>query len=155
MLEVKSLFNQNGKIYRVLANEDAVVLVQLCSTTPPTPAFFNVDDLKDAFAVSEEQMWAQTGLAPRAQLTVKEAAIAQERFTEISPILPFVSDENLRKSAVTSAAKAAGKCKRTIRRNLYLYLAYNNKNILAPREAKVKELTEHEKNFRWALNKFY
>ena len=155
MLEIKSLFNLNDKIYRVLANEDAVVLVQLCSTTPPTPAFFNVDDLKDAFAVSEEQMWAQTGLAPRAQLTVKEAAIAQERFTEISPILPFVSDENLRKSAVTSAAKAAGKCKRTIRKNLYLYLAYNNKNILAPREAKVKELTEHEKNFRWALNKFY
>lgn len=36
-----------------------------------------------------------------------------------------------------------------------MYLAYNDKNILAPKEAKVKELTEDEKNFRWALNKFY
>ena len=155
MLEVKSLFNLNDKIYRVLANEDGIILAQLCSPTPPTPEIFNVDDLKDAFAVSEEKMWEQTGLAPRGQLTVKEAAVAQERFTEISPILPYVFNAMQRKSAITSAANISGKCKRTIRRLLYLYLAYNDKNILAPREAKVKELTEDEKNFRWALNKFY
>ena len=46
--------------------------------------------------------------------------------------------------------------KQTIRKYLCLYLAYPNITVLAPiKKEPKKTLTEDEKNFRWALNKYY
>lgn len=44
----------------------------------------------------------------------------------------------------------------TMKNYLISYLVYQNITILAPKERKVeKELTQDEKNMRWALNKYY
>ena len=43
----------------------------------------------------------------------------------------------------------------TLRRRLCDYLVFQNITVLAPVSRRSKELTADEKNFRWALNKYY
>ena len=46
--------------------------------------------------------------------------------------------------------------KQTIRNYLCLYLTYQNKAVFAPKQrAQDTELSQDEKNMRWALNKFF
>ena len=49
-----------------------------------------------------------------------------------------------------------GLSKQTVRNYLILYLVYQNISVLAPKEKeKNEDLTEDQKNIRWALNKFF
>ena len=50
---------------------------------------------------------------------------------------------------------SAQQSKQTIRKYLCLYLDYQNIAALAPAPKVEKELTQDEKNMRWALNKFF
>jgi len=45
--------------------------------------------------------------------------------------------------------------KQSIRSFLCSYLVYQDVAVLAPKQSKEKELTEDQKNMRWALNKFF
>lgn len=79
-----------------------------------------------------------------------------DRYTLIAPILPFVSDERMRSKVISSIATENNISKQTIRNYLCLYLAYINITVLAPRKQRDDtELTQDEKNIRWALNKFF
>lgn len=79
-----------------------------------------------------------------------------DRYTLIAPILPFIADERMRAKVISSTAIENSISKQTIRNYLCLYLAYMNIIVLAPRKQKDDtELTQDEKNIRWALNKFF
>ena len=79
-----------------------------------------------------------------------------ERYTMIAPILSFVADEKVRRQLIQSAATEHEVSKQTIRNYLCLYLAYLDVSILAPKVRQDgRELTQDEKNIRWALNKFF
>ena len=82
--------------------------------------------------------------------------IMHERFTLIAGILPFVSDEDSRNDMICKISEHKNISKQTIRKYLCLYLAYQDIAVLAPNKKKLeKELTQDEKNMRWALNKFF
>jgi putative transposase len=80
-----------------------------------------------------------------------------DRYTLIVPILPFVADERMRSKVISSTATEYNISKQTIRSYLCLYLAYMNITVLASRKRldDDTDLTQDEKNIRWALNKFF
>lgn len=86
----------------------------------------------------------------------KSKKIMYERFTMISPVLPFITDTQKRKEIIHSVSVAKGISKQTIRHYLCLYLAYQDISVLAPKENRKNVcLSQDEKNMRWALNKFF
>lgn len=80
-----------------------------------------------------------------------------DRYTLIAPILPFIVDERMRAKVISSTAIENNISKQTVRNYLCLYLAYMNIIVLAPRKRLDDDgnLTQDEKNMRWALNKFF
>lgn len=79
-----------------------------------------------------------------------------DRYTLIAQVLPFVADEKMRAKVISSTAVENNISKQTVRNYLCLYLAYMNIIVLAPRKQRDDtELTQDEKNIRWALNKFF
>ncbi|MBR2017082.1 MAG: hypothetical protein IKA00_07290, partial [Prevotella sp.] len=86
----------------------------------------------------------------------EQRKVMHERYTLIAPILPFIYNEAERSSMVSRMAELYQISKQTIRKYLCLYLTYQRMEVLAPPlQYKQRELTHDEKNFRWALNKFY
>lgn len=81
--------------------------------------------------------------------------IAYERYSLIAPILPFAEDDYMRAHIISRISEEKGISKQTIRKYLCVFLVYQDIGSLAPQETQVKPLTQDEKNFRWALNKFY
>ena len=80
-----------------------------------------------------------------------------DRYTLIAPILPFVSDDKMRSHLIASIAAEHSVSKQTVRSHLCMHLAYMDIAALAPRKQQYddEELTQDEKNIRWALNKFF
>ena len=91
----------------------------------------------------------------RTDLSVTDDGICNKRYTIIADILPYIGDQVQRNAAITNAAKEHGITTKTVRNMLCKYLAYQDKRIFAPTAPKSKELTDDQKNIRWALNKFY
>ena len=57
---------------------------------------------------------------------------------------------------ISEISKQKQVSKQTLRKYLCLYLAYQNISVLAPSQKENKrDLTQDEKNIRWALNKFF
>ena len=67
----------------------------------------------------------------------------------------MVEDDYMRSHIISRISEDKEVSKQTLRKYLCLYLVYQSIGSLAPKEYKVKPLTQDEKNFRWALNKFY
>lgn len=84
-------------------------------------------------------------------------SVMHKRYTMIADILQVVSDEKLRCDAIAEASVQYGISKQTIRSYLWMYLVAQDKKALAPvmRKEDKRELSETEKNIRWALNKFF
>ena len=74
-----------------------------------------------------------------------------------SSIRPFVDDKKKRSYLIEEAVRMYGVSINTVKNYLISYLVYQNILVLAPKEkaAEKKELTQDEKNMRWALNKYY
>ena len=89
-------------------------------------------------------------------LDKKSRMFAHEHFTLIAGILPFIGDEKRRCAMIAGISEEKGVSKQTIRNYLWLYLVYQDIAALAPKQNKEdKQLTEDEKNMRWALNKYF
>lgn len=89
-------------------------------------------------------------------LDKKSRRFVHEHFTLIAAVLPFIGDDRLRCSMVSSIATEKGVSKQTIRNYLWLYLVYQDIAALAPKQKQQdRPLTQDEKNMRWALNKFF
>lgn len=89
-------------------------------------------------------------------LDADQRKIMYERYTMITPILPFIADDKIRSKLICSIAEDHQVSKQTIRNYLCLYLSYLDISVLAPKKRKEdRELTQDEKNIRWALNKFF
>ncbi len=104
------------------------------------------------------ELFEATGIAPVDvnTLDAEQRKIMYERYSMIAPVLSFLGDDKMRSRLVASIATEHDVSKPTIRNYLYLYLAYLDVSILAPRVRKYdRELTQDEKNIRWALNKFF
>ena len=147
------LLKNENRIIRVLKKQDNQILVIDCIKRT-MPKWISSDLVRDFAECSEEELYDQTNRIHDRQLNQTEQRIAQERFTMIAAILPFVGDAHKRNEMVELLSE--NQSKQTIRKYLCLYLTYQTLAVLAPgKQTLKKELTQDEKNMRWALNKFF
>ncbi len=141
-------------IYRVLDKRNDLVLVIDC-LKQSMPRWIGIEQLKGASDCAESDLHNHTSTVIRNDLTIDEEAICNKRYTVIAEVLPYIADQPLRNEAIAKAAQEHHLTTKTIRKMLCQFLAFQDKRIFAPQPKKTKELTQDEKNIRWALNKFY
>ncbi len=146
------LLKNGEKIIRVLDKKDSQAFIVDCKNRT-TPKWVNSDLLTDYTICSDEEL---DPLPDINALDLPSRKSAYERFTLIAGVLPFVTDKKRRCAAITQISEDRNISKQTIYNYLWLYLVYQNIAALAPKTAPIEdELTEDEKNFRWALNKYF
>ena len=146
------LLKNENQIIRVLkAQGDKALVIDCIKRTMPKW----VDDvfLSNYVDCGENEMFDRTDYQFGRELTPNEQRIAQERFTMISGVLPFIGNEQKRSQMIDFLAEHQSK--QTIRKYLCLYLVYQDIDALAPPPRTEKELSQDEKNMRWGLNKFF
>lgn len=147
-----------GSIYRVIAIQDEEVLLIDCIKRT-MPKWWKLADVCGYDRCSEDDLLISTGMAlgDVDKLDAESRRIAYQRYTIVASILPFIENDRERTKAVKRVAEDNGICKQTVRNYLCLYLAFESVAALAPQErsAYSKPLTNDEKVFRWAINKFY
>lgn len=120
------------------------------------PKWISLSGLKDGVEISEEDFGKEMQREIPEEISVSARKTMHERFTIISEILPCIGDKRKRSQRIADAAEKYKVSQNTVKNYLGLYLAYQDISVLAPKEKKKKrELTQDEKNMRWALNKFY
>ena len=143
-----SLMKKESSIIRVLDTKDNKVLIIDC-IKKTMPKWYDISFLCDYEKYSEFDNREE-------DLDLNSKRIMHERFTMIAGILPFVSDEKSRNEMISKVSEQKNVSKQTIRKYLCLYLVYQDISILAPPQKENKrDLTQDEKNIRWALNKFF
>ena len=157
-MEKNQLIKCQGIIYRVLAvEEDSILLIDCIKKS--MPKWYEIGRIEGYEECTEEELLETTGmeLVDEQELSQKARCTAHKRFTVVAGILPFLDDDRFRVEAVKKISKEKRISKQTVRNYLCQYLTYQSISALVPKERTVpdRELTEDEKNFRWALNKFY
>lgn len=154
----KELIRVNGSIYRVLGIHDKEILLIDCIKRN-MPKWTNISEIGSYDSCSESELLrvTDTVLEDIENLDAESRGIAYQRYTVVASVLPFIEDDRLRMEAVKRAAEDYGICKQTVRNYLCLYLAYRSVSALVPEQRGnyQKTLTEDEKIFRWAINKYY
>ncbi len=157
-MKKNQLLKDNGSIYRILAIEEGSVLMIDC-LKKTMPNWYNLGEISGYEDCMEEELLEVTGtvLVEEEDLSSKARKTAHERFTVVAGILPFLADDRFRTEAIRRIAKEQGISTQTVRTYLCQYLAFQDISVLVPKKRCVpdKGLTKDEKNFRWALNKFY
>lgn len=164
-MQKNSLIRYNGDIIRILEIQEDKVFIINCSQKSmpkwesPKNIFGELFGEQYKQYCSEQELLEENNvvLPDIETLDAEGRKFAHEHFTLIAGILPFVTDEKERSYMIDNISKLKNVSKQTIRHYLRLYLVYQNISALAPTPKihKEKSLTQDEKNFRWALNKFY
>ena len=149
------IYKCQGTLLRVLQEKDREVIVIDCIKRT-MPQWMPVSVLQNGTQVTEEEMWEMTAVKLPGNLTQKCKKVMRQRFTMITAILPFIGEKRQRSLLIAETARNYGVSENTIKNYLCRYLVYQDVTVLAPQERKrERELTQDEKNMRWALNKFY
>ena len=136
-----------GQLHRVLSiKEDKCLVINCIKSSMP---FWT----RKSYLEEKENLTLETVEIDSLSPTNKKKAY--ERYGLIAPIIPLVEDDYMRSHIISRISEDKEVSKQTLRKYLCLYLVYQSIGSLAPKEHKVKPLTQDEKNFRWALNKFY
>ena len=151
------LLKDGNNIIRVLEiNSDKILMIDCVKRTMPV---WVKSSTLDSFSVCNDQELIETtnfAVTAIETLNADQKRTMYDRYTLIAPILPFIADERMRAKVISSIAIDNNISKQTFRIYLCLYLAYMNITALAPRKQRDDtELTQDEKNIRWALNKFF
>ena len=146
-------------VLRVLEIKEESALVINCIKMT-MPKWISISDLHNYVTITSEELLERTGmyLSDTDNLSMASKKVMHERYTMIAGILPFVGDKRTRSNMIADYAETYGVSKNTLKNYLCWYLAYKNIAILAPKDrkdSKCLELTQDEKNMRWALNKYY
>ena len=149
------LLRHDDRIIRVLAVDTDVLTIDCLKRT--MPHWMQAEELQDWEPCDESALPSpEAPICNMEELTAEQRKLMHERFTQIASVLPFIHKEAQRSAMIAQMAELNGVSKQTIRKYLCLYLTYQRMEVLAPpAQQRERELTTDEKNFRWALNKFY
>ena len=149
------IIRHEDTILRILDTEEDKVLAIDC-VKRGMPKWISLSGLKDGMEISEEDFGKEMQREIPEEISASARKTMHERFTIISGILPCIGDKRKRSQRIADAAEKYKVSQNTVKNYLGLYLAYQDISVLAPKEKKKKrELTQDEKNMRWALTKFY
>lgn len=156
-MKKNDLFQCDNSILRVLEVKNGeVFVIDCCKRTIPT--WILPSEIQGYKEITEAALFEciPIPLPDIDTLDAKSRYIINERFTMISSILPLVSDFQKRNQMISAISKEKGVCRQTVINYLCLYLAFQTKAALAPKPCiSDTTLSVDEKNFRWALNKFF
>lgn len=148
---MSELLELNNWIIRVLADRNNEKLIINCNKRM-MPKWVKTNELLKYKPVKTEKY----NLPDIEELCPEFKAIAYKRYTIISPVINIIEDEKRRKEIINKVAEINSISSQTVRNYLWKYLVYQNIVALAPRKSiKSIELSNDEKNMRWALNKFF
>lgn len=153
-MKKNELFRNNETILRVLEIKgDRLLIIDCMKLT--MPKWGTTADIVEYCPCGGQELLK--GLPGDAEdLNPEERKSAYQRYTMISGVLPYVSNDAMRSRAIDAAAEEYGVSKKTIRTYLCRYLVYQNITALAPETKKDERvLSQDEKHMRWALNKFF
>lgn len=157
-MEKKELIKFHDSIYRVLAiREEEVLLIDCIKRS--MPKWRHRAEIGAYARCQEKELLQAAGITLEdvENLDAEVRSTAYRRYTIVASVLPFIENDRLRVAAVKRAAKDNSICSQTVRNYLCLYLAFQSVSALAPEQRGTyqKKLTEEEKMFRWAINKYY
>ena len=150
------IYKNNDLIFRCLEiNEDKSLVIDCIKRT--LPYWVNSDFLIGFEIIDEEELLKELGveLPSIGDLSQAQLKVMHLRYGSISSCLVKVVNENERRLMMYKASLDYGVSIQTIRHRLCDYLVFQNIVVLAPKAKRVRELSEDEKNFRWALNKYF
>lgn len=164
-MKKNSLFRKDNQIIRVLEVHTGRAFVIDCIKRT-MPKWMEMDVLSEYTEITEQELQTFTNmvLPDIDALDSKDKRFMYEHYTLIAGILPFVSEEDQRSSLIARASVKYEVSRKSIRNYLCRYLAYQDIAALVPmallrtkerKKAAARELTQDEKNMRWALNKFF
>lgn len=149
------ILKKDAEMLRVLKIKEGKALVVDCVKSR-MPWWISQSDLNDAVEISEDDLLEETGTCLPEDVSAAANRVMHKRFHMIAGILPFVDDKKKRSYLIGEAVRTHEVSVNTVKNYLISYLTYQNIMVLAPKERmKEKELTQDEKNMRWALNKYY
>lgn len=156
-MQKNSLLKNENQIIRILDVQSEKAFIIDC-TKRSMPVWVNKADINHYADCRQQELLDRTNMALFSieELDAKSKQITYERFSMIAEILSVVSNSTLRNKAIRQVSSRYDVSQQTIRNYLCLYLVYQDKSVLAPKKRMTEsELTEDEKNMRWALNKFF
>lgn len=153
-MKTLDLFIYNGQIHRILSLLEEKALVINCGKQN-MPIWIELSLLNGCCESSEEELISTANIVDYDSLSSQKKKLAHNRYTLIAPILPIVADKYMRSRLIAKIADTQGVSKQTVRRYLCIYLSYQNISALVSCEKDSDKLSDDEKNFRWALNKYY
>lgn len=156
-MKKNELLKCGDSIIRILEIKGDTALIVDC-IHKAMPQWIQQSELSSYAPCTEQELTSATGkiICDYDSLDKKSRRFVHEHFTLIAGVLPFIGDDRLRCSMISSIAAEKGVSKQTIRNYLWLYLVYQDITALAPKQKQQdKPLTQDEKNMRWALNKFF
>ena len=151
------LLRSGDNIIRVLDVQQESVLVIDC-VKQTMPVWMESAWLESHTVCSNEELFEITGirLMDADALDADQRKVMHERYTMIAPIVSLISDDKIRPKLICSIAEECKVSRQTVRKYLCLYLSYLDLAVLAPKKRQnERELTQDEKNIRWALNKYF
>lgn len=156
-MQKNELMRKQGIIIRILEVLGNDVLTVTC-TSVSVPKWSSVEALSEFEPCDDLALFQATGFSPVSinELPAKVRKTAYERFNLVTHVLPFIGNKKQRTAAILRVAEENGISRQTVSSYLWKYLVYQDVSALAPAVRKTERgLTVDEKNFRWALNKFY
>lgn len=156
-MQKNELYRNNNSIIRVLEIKNNAVLVIDC-ISKTMPQWIGVSFFEDWTKCSDETLHEITGIELQDIKTVspEDFKIAHQRYTMIAPIIMVLTEQNKKNEMIELISTNEKISKQTLRKYLCLYLIYQDISVLIPKTKNIdKQLSQDEKNIRWALNKFY
>ncbi len=150
---MNELYRDKGSLFRVVAEYKEKLLVINCNEQK-MPFWRERTYFFSLTSASEEELLKP--YRPYEELSPSKQLKVNERYVIVSGILAFLADDVMRNKAIASVALSHKVSKQTVRSYIITYLVYQDKAALAPKDYKAgKELTADERNFRYALNKYF
>lgn len=156
-MQKNELYRNNNSIIRVLEIKNNAVLVIDC-ISKTMPQWIGVSFFEDWTKCSDETLHEITGIELQDIKTVspENFKVAHQRYTMIAPIVMVLTDQDKKNEMIELISTNEKISKQTLRKYLCLYLIYQDISVLIPKTKNTdKQLSQDEKNIRWALNKFY
>ena len=156
-MQKNELYRNNNSIIRVLEIKNNAVLVIDC-ISKTMPQWIGVSFFEYWTKCSDEILHEITGIELQDIKTVspEDFKIAHQRYTMIAPIIMVLTDQDKKNEMIELISTNEKISKQTLRKYLCLYLIYQDISVLIPKTKNTdKQLSQDEKNIRWALNKFY
>ena len=156
-MQKNELYRNNNSIIRVLEIKNNAVLVIDC-INKTMPQWIGVSFFEDWTKCSDETLHEITGIELQdiKAVSPEDFKVAHQRYTMIAPIIMVLTDQDKKNEMIELISTNEKISKQTLRKYLCLYLIYQDISVLIPKTKNAdKQLSQDEKNIRWALNKFY